>query len=273
MRALSQQDDPFSKFRVGAAAYQAMSKAEIERDMDARYATGRAYPDERIWVDVYHTEVEKIMSLLIRDFSKGKDVLELGCGGAGVAAFNVNDARSIIATDLSEVALQRGREFFQNRPELNFVKMDAESLDLPDRSVDIAIAKEVIEHLPDPRLCMAEIFRVLRPGGVFLLSTPNRDSLHLRLNRKLGHDDFMCSGDHIKEFTFDETVTMIKDAGLTIETTEGVLLMPYHYVKDVFPSQVDALESKDPEFVNWLRILGHRAGPEYTFGFIIVASK
>ncbi len=266
-------EDPFVNFRPGATAYQAMSKEEIERDMNARYNSGRAYPDTRLWVHVYHEEVEKIMALLIRDFTRGKDILELGCGGAGIAAFHVSDAKRIIATDLSEIALQKGRDFFKDRPELKFIRMDAEVLDITEEFVDIVIAKEVVEHLLNPEACLREIYRVLRPGGIFVFSTPNRDSLHLRLNRALGRTDFMCSGDHIREFTFSEMTELLACTGFHVTTEEGVMLMPYHFVEGVFPPEVEALEANHEDFVSWLRILGHRAGPEFSFGYIIVASK
>lgn len=265
--------DPFENFKPGADAYRTMTKEEIQEDMDARYSTGRAYPDSRLWVFTYHDHVEKRMAALVKGHTKNKVILELGCGGAGVAAFHVTNAKHIIATDLSEVALQQGREFFVGRSELEFRWLDAEVMSLPNESVDIVIAKEVMEHLPNPGKCISEIHRVLKPGGLFLFSTPNGDSLHLRLNRKLGHPDFMCSGDHIKEYGYTEMVRMLAAGGLSIAHSEGVLLMPYHYVEGVFPPAVDALESSDEEFVNMLKELGRRVGPEYSFGYIIISEK
>jgi len=99
-----------------------MTKDDIEKDMDARYGTGRAYPDNRRWVQIHHIELERIMKELLNNRTKDKDILELGCGGAGVAALHILNAKSITATD--EVSLQKGREFFQGRSELSFRKTD-----------------------------------------------------------------------------------------------------------------------------------------------------
>jgi 2-polyprenyl-3-methyl-5-hydroxy-6-metoxy-1,4-benzoquinol methylase len=47
---------------------------------------------------------------------------------------------------------------------------------VPDGSYDVVVAAEVIEHLENPRAICRELFRLLRPGGHVLLSTPNNES-------------------------------------------------------------------------------------------------
>jgi SAM-dependent methyltransferase len=57
-----------------------------------------------------------------------------------------------------------------------------ESLNVGDGSFDVVTLWEVIEHLPDPEATLAEIRRILRPGGVLVLSTPDAGSLAARLS-------------------------------------------------------------------------------------------
>ncbi len=55
-----------------------------------------------------------------------------------------------------------------------FVRADSEHLPFPDSSYDVIVSNHVIEHVHDARRHLAEISRVLRPGGVAYLATPNR---------------------------------------------------------------------------------------------------
>jgi ubiquinone/menaquinone biosynthesis C-methylase UbiE len=57
-----------------------------------------------------------------------------------------------------------------------------ESMQFPDASFDVVTMWEVIEHLPDPRVTLAEVRRILRPGGMLVLSTPDAGSLAARLS-------------------------------------------------------------------------------------------
>jgi SAM-dependent methyltransferase len=54
-------------------------------------------------------------------------------------------------------------------------------LGVPSHAFDVVTAWDVIEHVPDPVLTMAEIYRVLKPGGSLLLSTPNSEACQVRL--------------------------------------------------------------------------------------------
>jgi len=267
------QSDPFGRFRTGSTAYRALSKDEIKTDMDARYETGDAYPNPALWIHVHHKELEATIAELLSGKTKGRRILELGCGTGGVAPHNVRDADLIVGTDLSAAALRVAEGFFRDSHGIQFRQMDAENLQFTDSSFDIVVAKEVLEHLPNPSSCIDEVCRVLKAGGYFVLSSPNRDSLHLRVNRKLGKADFACAGDHIQEFTYSEMKEMLTGRGFLIEAAEGVTLMPYHYVEGVFPDAVKAAEDADEEFVDWLRILGRRAGPEFAFCYVILARK
>jgi hypothetical protein len=79
--------------------------------------------------------------------------------------------------------------------------MDVTAPNLPDRSFDLAVSFEVIEHLADPGRFVAGIARVLTSDGLFLVSTPNRPVYRLGL----GPNPF-----HTREFTADEFEQLLR---------------------------------------------------------------
>lgn len=61
--------------------------------------------------------------------------------------------------------------------EINYV-CDAESIPVPDASFDAILCTEMLEHVPEPILVMKEFSRILRPGGVLLLTAPLGSGIH-----------------------------------------------------------------------------------------------
>jgi SAM-dependent methyltransferase len=97
-------------------------------------------------------------------------VLDLGCG-AGEGAAALAGERRVLAVDADVGALAFARRYF---PGPAYAAMDAEQLALADACLDGVISVEVIEHLAHPERYLAEVGRVLKAEGVFVLTTPNR---------------------------------------------------------------------------------------------------
>jgi SAM-dependent methyltransferase len=101
-------------------------------------------------------------------------VLDAGCGVGYGAAFLAGHARRVVGVDRDEEAIAYARRRYA-RPNVEFRVGDLLDLDLPDDSFDVVCSFETIEHLPDPERYLAEMARVLRPGGTYLVSTPRVD--------------------------------------------------------------------------------------------------
>lgn len=109
--------------------------------------------------------------VVAKDYIRG-DVLEVGCGeGRGVSTL-LKHAKSFTAVDkIREVIDGLQRKY----PAGKFISMNIPPLGgLEDNTYDSIVSFQVIEHIQDDFLFLKEIHRVLRPGGIALLTTPNR---------------------------------------------------------------------------------------------------
>lgn len=100
------------------------------------------------------------------------DVLEIGCGEGRGMQLLVPKAKTFMAVDKLDALPEELKNRF---PEVTFRAMNIPPLDgIADNSFDTVISFQVIEHIKDDKLFLEEIYRVLRPGGVALITTPNR---------------------------------------------------------------------------------------------------
>ncbi|MBD2388195.1 class I SAM-dependent methyltransferase [Cylindrospermum sp. FACHB-282] len=250
--------------------YSTLSVAKIKELMDSRYSSHDAYNIVCLWDDIRAKELTRHIMAAIFPTNEST-ILEIGCGSGGSASY-INECQEYIGTDLSEIAVSQANIAYSKKPNFKFIAMDALKLQFEQDRFDVVIAREVIEHLPNPIDCIKEVFRVLKSGGIFVVTSPNRDSLHLRVNRMLGYEDFKCSFDHIKEFTFQEAAEMLTQVGFKIKDTKGAFLMPYWGINNV-DLPVRHLTDNDTTMVEMLRELGDRVGAEYAFCFIIICVK
>jgi len=222
-----------------------------------------------LWDKVRYREIDEAYRQLLAPVHGS--ILELACGlGRNVPMFAGCD--SYVGIDLSDVAIERARASFGNRPNHLFRQMDATRLDFADASFDAVLAIEIIEHVHEPERLITESFRVLKPGGVFVINSVNRDSLHLRMVRKLGHGEFLATCEHIREFSFTEMKDILRSAGFTIGAHRGAFLLPYYAIPEL-EQHVRHLTYDDPEIVEVFRHLGELAGAEYAFEFVVAAHK
>lgn len=99
---------------------------------------------------------------------EGKTVLDLGCNrGYLLHSFFQNEKFEGIGADLVSYYLKDARRDYGDI--FKFVETTPTTIPLPDSSVDVVYTIDTIEHLSQPKELFAEVYRVMRPGGVFLV--------------------------------------------------------------------------------------------------------
>jgi ubiquinone/menaquinone biosynthesis C-methylase UbiE len=123
-----------------------------------------AFERDRYSVQLYHR-------VATAEDVENRDVLEIGCGRGGGAAYIAEclRPRSYVGLDLCEPAVAFCRRTHA-REALSFTRGDAQNLPLPDESVDVVLNIESSHRYTDVARFLSEVRRVLRAGGVFLYS-------------------------------------------------------------------------------------------------------
>ena len=107
--------------------------------------------------------------------AKGLRILDIGCGiGEGTGYIGqIDPSKIFFGIDLEFNVIKAARMQFGSN-NVFFTAMDAQRLAFGNQAFDSIISVEVIEHLSDPEAYLQEASRLLQPGGLFMLTTPNR---------------------------------------------------------------------------------------------------
>lgn len=112
--------------------------------------------------------------LFAAQYVTGKDVLDIASGEGYGSARLASVARTVIGVDICSDAVAHARATYKLN-NLEYLLGNCEAIPLDDHSIDVVVSFETIEHLENHRAMMAEIKRVLRPDGLLIISSPNKD--------------------------------------------------------------------------------------------------
>lgn len=160
-------------------------------------------------------------------------VLDLGCGRGFYLRFLSSrwPGLKLYGVDLNQKYLKIAKKSLKNN-HVHLVKADATKLSLSDNFFDRIIASEILEHIKDDQKALSEIYRVLKPGGITLITVPNKnypflwDPLNWLLER-IFHTHVPANiwwlagiwADHIRLYDKRELISKLKKAGFKIEET------------------------------------------------------
>lgn len=151
-----------------------LQKQQKNKVAGAKFYDELLLKEEACGHDLLFSDLELTMQFLqpLKKMFKGKRVLEIGCGVGHLAhilkeKFEVSD---IVATDISPKSVEKARELY---PKGDYEVMKGEDLRFKKNSFDIVISIETLEHIANYRKHLEEVKRVLRPGGYYIVETPN----------------------------------------------------------------------------------------------------
>lgn len=166
-------------------------------------------------------------------------ILDIGCGNGYVSSILISQ-NEVIGLDLSRLALMQAKMVG-----LNTVLSDLTILPFKDRSFDVVLALDILEHLFDPVSLLKEANRVLRKDGILLISVPNASNIATRFLFLLKGDindmadindirnpDFIFS-EHIRFFSDNKIKKAIKSTGFEVEIIQ-YYLQPYFVTNQKF---------------------------------------
>ena len=134
--------------------------------------------------------------MLARQLSHDCSVLDVACGEGYGSALLAQVADKVVGVDISADVIGHAKARYREQRNVEFLQGSCEELPLADDSVDLAVSFETIEHIETQEQFVRELKRVLKPGGLQVMSSPNK---RLYSDARDYHNEF-----HVRELYRDE---------------------------------------------------------------------
>lgn len=140
--------------------------------------------------------------LMACELAAKKDVLDIACGEGYGSARLARSAYQVYGVDISNEAVVHANASYA-ADNLRFLVGSCEAIPLPDQSVDLVVSFETIEHHDKHDEMMLEFKRVLRPDGIVIISSPDKQVYSIEPNYKNPY--------HVKELFADEFKVLLSN--------------------------------------------------------------
>jgi ubiquinone/menaquinone biosynthesis C-methylase UbiE len=196
----------------------------MNMSFDEKYFSTNAYQDVSFAKYSQYWWSNRFYAILVRRYGQhGTRLLEIG-SGLGHLVGQLEGLYATSAVDVNHWALVQSKSVA-----IHTFQQVASAEDLPfaDGLFGVIVIKHVVEHLPHPEKAIAELGRVMAPGGALILATPNLASLSRpsKGNQWIGYHD----PTHISLKPPSEWLAMLKDAGFKLKRVfaDGFWDAPY----------------------------------------------
>ncbi|TAH40367.1 MAG: class I SAM-dependent methyltransferase [Bacteroidetes bacterium] len=138
-------------------------------------------------------------------YIEGKKVLDVGCGNGYGTALMAKSAREIVGLDYDAETVEQNKKAYSSLSNITFKQAFIPPIPFEEASFDVITAFQFIEHIESRKEFLKECLRVLRPGGILLVTTPNA-------LKSLARNPF-----HVHEYTFSEMDAELKSLSTNFE--------------------------------------------------------
>ena len=143
---------------------------------------------------------------LIQKYASGTNLLDIGCAH-GFFLFSASEAGyTTKGVEISQDAVAYARKEFG----LDIEAKPFEELRFAENHFDVVTLWQVLEHVPYPLMMLKEVHRILKPGGLLVISTPNIEGIPAKILRKRWWDIKRL---HINQFTTKTLTDVFRNAG------------------------------------------------------------
>lgn len=183
---------------------------------------------------------EPTLTALKKRVPKGR-VLDAGCGnGAFCGALVKQGCYEVVGTDLAESGVAIARRHYPGA-EFHVLSVQDDLVSFFGSPFDAVVSLEVIEHLYSPKQFVMGMFRVIRPGGTLIISTPYHGylkNLALSITGKMDHH-FTANweGGHIKFFSRQTLTKLLEENGFRVVDFIGCGRYPYLWMSMVIVAE------------------------------------
>lgn len=171
------------------------------------------------------------------EFRQTNRLLEIGAAAGGFLVFCRNDGWDTYGVELSTPSSAFARE----QHGLNVFTGTIHETAFPSDFFDVVVAWQTLEHVPNPKEVVVEIFRLLRSGGFFVMSVPCWNGLSIRLLKERYR---YVGKDHLFYFSSTNLVRMLMNIGFSHIRTKTGGFNPFVWYQDRFDGR-DGSESID----------------------------
>lgn len=168
-----------------------------------------------------------ILFRFIRSIPENSKVLDWGCGHGFLTLPLKKELKyKVYGCDIVSSAISNLQKYSTKIDiPLNLMLVSPDKLNYPSNFFDAVVSSDVFEHVSKPEACLKEIYRILKPGGIFALHTGSKhyqdQFVYKKIIRLLGYDPWGEAIGHINLHYFDSLVAMFKNAKFSVEQNKS----------------------------------------------------